>query len=187
MDGLSSLYPTNQIGSDGFSWWLGQIESERKDDVKESGRYRVRIVGLHPKTCDVVKSEDLPWAVTMMPVTNPHLTGGHASVSDQLEPGCWVVGFFLDTDKQQPVIMGTIGRTAGSTDEELPEDPTPGESGCKSFTTFLSQNASAADQPVTDKTLAPRTIPASGHAPDGLERVAPNPMNLLLVEKKLLS
>ena len=171
MDLLSNLYPTNQIGSDGFSWWLGQIESERKDDEKGSGRYRVRIVGLHPQTCDVVKSEDLPWALTMMPVTNPHLTGGHASVSDQLEPGCWVVGFFLDTDKQQPVIMGTIGRTAGSTDEELPENPTPGESGCKSFTTFLSQNASAADQPVTDKTLAPRTIPSSGHAPDGLERL----------------
>ena len=105
MDLLSNLYPTNQIGSDGFSWWLGQIESERKDDEKGSGRYRVRIVGLHPQTCDVVKSEDLPWALTMMPVTNPHLTGGHASVSDQLEPGCWVVGFFLDTDKQQPVIM----------------------------------------------------------------------------------
>ena len=54
MDGLSSLYPTNQIGSDGFSWWIGQIESDKKGDFKESGRYRVRIVGYHPQSCDVV-------------------------------------------------------------------------------------------------------------------------------------
>ena len=47
MDGMSGLYPINQIGSDGFSWWIGQIESEKKDDEKGSGRYKVRIVGVH--------------------------------------------------------------------------------------------------------------------------------------------
>ena len=36
MDGMSGLYPINQIGSfDGFSWWIGQIESEKKDDEKD--------------------------------------------------------------------------------------------------------------------------------------------------------
>ena len=35
MDGMSGLYPINQIGSDGFSWWIGQIESEKKDDEKK--------------------------------------------------------------------------------------------------------------------------------------------------------
>ena len=91
MDALSSLYPTNQIGSDGFSWWIGQIESDKKGDFKESGRYRVRIVGYHPQSCDVVNTEDLPWASTMMPVTNPHTPGGSTSISDQLGPGVWVV------------------------------------------------------------------------------------------------
>ena len=75
MDLLSNLYPTNQIGSDGFNWWIGQIESEKGDDPKGSGRYKVRIMGLHPESCDLVKSDDLPWAITMMPLTNPHVAG----------------------------------------------------------------------------------------------------------------
>ena len=137
MDALSSLYPTNQIGSDGFSWWIGQIESDKKGDFKESGRYRVRIVGYHPQSCDVVNTEDLPWASTMMPVTNPHTPGGSTSISDQLGPGVWVVGFFLDVDKQQPVIMGSIGRVPNSKGTADDPDPTPGQPGCKSFTTYI--------------------------------------------------
>ena len=137
MDGLSSLYPTNQIGSDGFSWWIGQIESDKKGDFKESGRYRVRIVGYHPQSCDVVDTQDLPWAMVMMPVTSPHTPGGATSVSDQLGPGVWVVGFFLDNDKQQPMIMGSIGRVPNSKTESDDQDPTPGQPGCKSFTTYV--------------------------------------------------
>jgi len=157
-----------QIGSDGFQWWIGQIESKKEDDKKGSGRYKVRIVGLHPQSCDAVTSDNLPWAVTMMPVTNPHVAGGHASVSDQLEPGVWVMGFFLDTMKQQPVIMGSIGRTAISSEESLADDPTPGESGCKSFTTFLSPNVSAADQD-TEATEVAQTVQVSGHPANGVD------------------
>ena len=129
---LSSLYPTHNIGADGFNWFIGQIESDKDKDPKGSGRYRVRIVGHHPETCEIVSSETLGWAQTMMPVTNPHTPGGATSVSDQLESGTWVVGFFLDTDKQQPMIIGSIGRVAKSFEEEETEDedPTPGESGC---------------------------------------------------------
>ena len=155
-----------QIGSDGFQWWIGQIESKKGDDKKGSGRYKVRIVGLHPQSCDAVTSDNLPWAITMMPVTNPHITGGHASVSDQLEPGVWVMGFFLDTMKQQPVIMGSIGRTAISSEESLAEDPTPGESGCKSFTTFLSPNTLNADQDPNATEVA-QTVQSSGHVVNG--------------------
>ena len=72
---LSSLYPLHQIGSDGFNWWIGQVEQDHKKDPKGSGRCKVRIVGLHPQTCDIVDDEDLPWAITMMPVTNPHRPG----------------------------------------------------------------------------------------------------------------
>ena len=56
----------------------------------------------------------------MMPVTNPHTPGGATSVSDQL--GSWCLGgwFFLDADKQQPIIMGSVGRTANSTSEATP-------------------------------------------------------------------
>ena len=169
MDALSNLYPTIQIGSDGFSWWIGQIESKKQQDLKGSGRYKVRIVGLHPQSCDSVDSNDLPWAITMMPVTNPHTPGGITSVSDQLSPGVWVVGFFLDTDKQQPVIMGSIGRVANSKKEKDPDDPTPGEAGCKSFTTFIgSENKIPFDQDSDPEAVV--TPQDAGHPADGTKR-----------------
>ena len=58
MDSLNGLYKINQIASDGFSWWIGQGESEKADDEKLSGRYKVRIVGAHPKSCEAVSWED---------------------------------------------------------------------------------------------------------------------------------
>lgn len=141
----------HQIGSDGFAWWIGQIESpthskdgKENKDPKRSGRFKVRIVGHHPRSCDVVKSSDLPWAVTMMPVTAPHSPGASRSATAQLEPGDWVVGFFLDREQQQPIIMGSIGQVANSGSVPGP-DPNPG-SGCKSFTTFLRDDRQQIDQ-----------------------------------------
>lgn len=171
MDALSSLYPTNQIGSDGFSWWIGQIESDKKGDTKESGRYRVRIVGYHPQTCDVVKTEDLPWAMVMMPVTNPHTPGGSTSVSDQLGPGIWVIGFFLDNDKQQPMIMGSIGRVPNSKGVADDLDPTPGQAGCKSFTTFVDpENKIPFDQDPVQSQSAPIPTDAGLVATSGIPK-----------------
>ena len=175
---LSSLYPTHNIGGDGFNWFIGQVESDSKDDPKGSGRYRVRIVGHHPETCEIVSSETLGWAQTMMPVTNPHTPGGATSVSDQLESGTWVVGFFLDTDKQQPMIIGSIGRVAKSFEEEETEDedPTPGESGCKSFTTYVKpKNRQPFDQ--YDNSIELDNV-AAGHAADGVQRTTNDGENI---------
>ena len=159
---LSSLYPTVQIGSDGFNWWIGQIESVKETDKKGGDRWKVRIIGLHPKTCDEVDSEDLPWATAMMPVTNPHTPGGIVSVSNQLDDGCWVVGFFLDTEKQQPVIMGSIGRVPASK-SDADADPTPGV-GCNSFTTFLDpEKKKPFEQPIDDDDDNNNSSTESGH------------------------
>ena len=169
MDSLNGLYPINQIGSDGFSWWIGQVESEKADDEKLSGRYKVRIVGAHPKSCEAVSWEDLPWAITMMPVTNPHTPGGATSVSDQLGKGVWVIGFYLDNLQQQPVIMGSVGRVANSTSEKTANDPTPGEN-CKSFTTYIPEDAKLAfDQP-TPAVGSPASLTSTeaGVAPSGI-------------------
>jgi hypothetical protein len=133
---LSSLFPVHQIGSDGFNWWVGQVESKKGDDPKESGRYRVRIVGQHLKDCDAVPTNELPWANVMMPVTTPYTDGLTTGASVGLEPGCWVLGFYLDNDKQKPIIMGSIGHTKYST---VLKNIDPNPSGkCKSFTTFTS-------------------------------------------------
>ena len=113
---LSSLYPIHQIGSDGFSWWIGQVETNKKDDPKRSGRFRVRIIGQHLKTGEnATPTEDLPWAHLMMPVTTPFIEGGTGGASPGLQRGCFVVGFYLDNDKQKPIIMGSVGGVKGAT------------------------------------------------------------------------
>ena len=126
---LSSLFPVNQIGSDGFNWWIGQVESNKHDDPKNSGRYRVRIVGQHLKDCDATPTTELPWANVMMPVTAPFTDGGVTGASVDLRQGNWVIGFYMDADKQKPIIMGSIGHTAGSTlVKNYEKDPNPGGS-----------------------------------------------------------
>ena len=166
---LQSLYPVNQIGADGFNWWVGQIEQGINKDPKGSGRCKVRIVGLHPQKCDAVSDEDLPWAITMMPVTNPHSPGGLFSVSPKLESGHWVIGFFLDNDKQQPVILGSVGQVANAKSIE-PAEKTSAEGGCNSFTTYLDDMRAAADQPASTEVLAPVTAVTAGHVQDGEKR-----------------
>ncbi len=168
-DALSSLYPTVQIGSDGFSWWLGQIESVAATDVKGGDRWKVRIIGLHPRTCDAVPSTELPWASCMMPVTNPHKPGGRASVSNQLDDGVWVVGFFLDNDKQQPIIMGSIGRVPNSKTEADEQKEDPSVVGCNSFTTYLNPEEQIPfEQAVTKEEGEPGSAGA-GHVTKGSE------------------
>lgn len=146
MDSItSSLFPINQIGADGFQWWIGQIESPRvynpetkEGDPKRSGRYKVRIVGEHLKSCDITPSSELPWAQVMMPVTTPWSDGGITGVSIGLDVGSWVIGFWLDPEKTKPIIMGSIGHTAGATLlSNVENDPNPGGT-CKSFKTFLN-------------------------------------------------
>jgi len=118
---LQSIIPLNTIGSQ-FKWWVGQIE---KKDTKYSNRFKVRIVGRHLKTSSIVKTDDLPWAHTMLPVTTPYSDGGTTGATANLEVGNWVIGFFLDDDAQRPIIMGSIGHVANSTDEapEAAADP----------------------------------------------------------------
>ena len=138
---LNELFPIHQIGSDGFRWWIGQVEST--EDPKKSGRCKVRIVGIHPKSCLGVSTEDLPWAISTFPVTTPHVPGTATTVSNKLSKGVWVIGFFLDNERQNPCIVGSIGGTAHSTDKELEgEDPSKE---CLGFETFLPNFTNVAD------------------------------------------
>ena len=174
---LSTLFPIHQIGADGFSWWIGQVESNKNEDPKNSGRYRVRIVGQHLKSGDATPTNELPWAQVMMPVTTPFSDGGKTGASVGLNLGNWVVGFYVDNDKQKPIIMGSIGHTAGATKlENVETDPNPGQSE-KGFTTFLDSSsnpnisepmASSAkrngDQPVESTTAEDKNLTKPGNA-----------------------
>lgn len=158
---VSSLFPIHQIGADGFSWWVGQIETEKHGDPKKSGRYRVRIVGQHLKDCDATTTEQLPWANVMMPVTTPFSDGGATGATVDLRQGNWVVGFYLDNDKQKPIIMGSIGHTAGATQRSnVQSDPNPGET-CKSFSTFLQESNPSLHKPLGSKEKRNGDQPAS--------------------------
>ena len=114
---ISSIIPTQRIGNDGFQWWVGQIEGTAADEENNKGGYRfkVRIVGDHPGDPELVGTDDLPWASCMMPVNVPFIPGNGGGGMPQLEVGCWVIGFYLDTEKQKPIIMGSIGMTPGAT------------------------------------------------------------------------
>ena len=108
-EALSSLYPTNQIGSDGFNWWIGQIESVRADDKKGGGRYKVRIMGVHYQDDETIPSDQLPWDNVMYPITAGS-GAANAFQTPQIRQGNFVFGFFMDgPDQQVPVIMGILG------------------------------------------------------------------------------
>jgi hypothetical protein len=89
----------NFMGLSGFTWWFGVVEN--RIDPLNLGRCQVRIFGWHTDDNTLIPSNDLPWAVPMLPVNSTQLT--------TFKEGDMVVGFFTDgPSAQSPVIMGVI-------------------------------------------------------------------------------
>lgn len=128
-EALSRLIPTQRIGNDGFTWWVGQIEGTAQDEKNNKGgyRYKVRIVGDHTSNTEVLPTKNLPWATAIMPITTPFAPGNICGANPQLVKGCWVIGFYLDTEKQKPIIMGSIGQVPGATSVINDIDPNDSE------------------------------------------------------------
>ena len=81
---------------------------ENRQDPLKLGRCQVRVVGLHNSDKTQLKTEDLPWAYPMQPLTSAGISGiGHTPLGPV--EGSWVVIMFRDDDEQQPIILGTIG------------------------------------------------------------------------------
>lgn len=97
---------TNVYNNGGFYWFMGVVED--RQDPEALGRCRVRIVGYHNPDKTILPTEDLPWAIPLMPMTSASISGtGHAPVGPV--EGTWVMGFFLDGDEcQLPVMLGTF-------------------------------------------------------------------------------
>jgi hypothetical protein len=88
-----------------FNWWIGIVED--RVDPGQLGRCRVRIIGYHTDNKKELPTENLPWAVPVMPVTSASISG--VSETPAYVEGTTVVGFFSDgEDEQVPVIFGTI-------------------------------------------------------------------------------
>ena len=96
----------NFMGKNGFHWFVGVVED--RQDPNHLGRVRVRCLGHHTEVHEDLKTEDLPWAHPMNPITSATVSGIGQTPLGVVE-GTWVVGFFQDgADAQQPVIMGTL-------------------------------------------------------------------------------
>ena len=93
------------MGQDGFNWFVGVVED--RNDPEKAGRVRVRCLGYHSADVQKIPKDDLPWASVMMPVTAGANSGIGMSPHFLIE-GTWVVGFFRDPAKQEPVIIGAI-------------------------------------------------------------------------------
>ena len=95
----------NFMGKDGFQWFVGVVED--RQDPKHLGRVRVRCLGYHTEDLIKLPTSDLPWAHPMNPITSATVSGIGQTPLGVVE-GTWVVGFFTDSDGQQPMIMGTL-------------------------------------------------------------------------------
>ena len=109
----------NNIGYDigNTKWFLGQVPPGPKNqhlegviwDDAHGDRVKVRIPGMHPMSsnddlCELPNSE-LPWAIVAKPTTS----GNRNKQSTGIWGGEWVIGFFLDSDCQIPVITQVLG------------------------------------------------------------------------------
>jgi hypothetical protein len=89
----------NFIGREGFVWWIGVVED--RQDPEQLGRVRVRCFGWHTENKELIPTNLLPWAHTVLPVNHP---GAYTP-----KEGDMVMGFFMDgMSAQNPVVMGVI-------------------------------------------------------------------------------
>lgn len=111
---MNDLETINQhiIGIDKTVWFIGTVEN--RDDPLTLGRCQIRISGLHPDDKTLVPTTDLPWAMPMLPITNSHASSGIGMSPVGPVVGTLVFGLFLDgMDRQQPMMMGTLGGGTG--------------------------------------------------------------------------
>jgi hypothetical protein len=108
-----------------FQWWMGQIcdDSTWRDNIlpykfdnPESitgwgYRYKVRIMGIHPQSPDILPSEKLKFASVMYGVTDGGGQGG-TFTTPAIRPGNFVFGFFMDAHENVPIIMGILGNNS---------------------------------------------------------------------------
>ncbi len=141
---------TERNFGESISTWIGIVTNVM--DPHQSGRAQVRVFGRHDDTANI-PDEDLPWAQVIQPVTSA-ARGRIGTAPVGLVVGTRVIGFWLDRDRQYPIILGSVGR-AGA--------PIPGqtEGGAPAVNTaFGSIPPATVNSPTNPySALAPERIP----------------------------
>lgn len=76
-------------------------------DPLQCGRAQVRIFGLHSDDKNLLPTENLPWAIPLLPITSANISGiGQTPVG--IVCGSHVCIQFMDMYQQQPVMIGTL-------------------------------------------------------------------------------
>ena len=156
---------SNFVGKDGFHWWVGQVE-KTDENIKNSNRYKVRIIGHHLADCEGQGTDDLPWANSVAPTTNAFTASGGATTN--LSYGDWVIGFFMDAEMaQQPYILGSIGAIRNARSENDPaisQFLEENQEGCRAFKNFAPGPVAGTPQVVTPLSKAEVEAAAAGVA-----------------------
>ena len=102
---------TDYLGRDGYTWWIGEVESNK--DPSKLGRVQVRILGWYTghkakqAYTKEMPTKVLPWAQVLLPCDKAQTKS--AGTTTELQPGAWVMGFFLDGDEAQlPIVLGAF-------------------------------------------------------------------------------
>ena len=144
----------NFAGLNGFIWWMGVVEN--RIDPLELGRCQVRIFGWHTADKKLIPTEDLPWALPVLPSNNSD------NFNTPLE-GDYVTGFFADSESGQfPIMLGVLPgilTTPEGTDSTTSVDMTTGKTITYS-STFTS--SSGFQDPRTAKEIAASPMPPKG-------------------------
>lgn len=102
-----SLISPNFLGKESFRWFIGRVTDYKQTD-KNGYKAKVRIIGYHPDSKNVIDDDELPWAHVLVPLGSGSGTGG-TGVSFNARGSETVIGFFMDGDNgQQPVIIGSL-------------------------------------------------------------------------------
>ena len=102
---MTGLPVNPQFYGDDTRWFVGRVIS--LSDPLELGRVRVRIFGIHSDNLEDIPEGDLPWAQTIVPVTE----GGSSGLGNNLgiREQAQVFGIFLDgKNSQLPIVLGSI-------------------------------------------------------------------------------
>jgi len=83
--------------------YYGVVES--RDDPKQLGRLKVRIIGLHTENKIQLPTKDLPWATVL---SHDGAQSGLGHTPSFYVEGTWLLVCFFDTDRQEPYVLGGL-------------------------------------------------------------------------------